>query len=152
MSEKKFRAWRWTLFNYDDAMEEHLQKIHTKSCVSRWIYGHELCPKTGKPHLQGYTRWKTAKDGPAATRWLGCKDIRTFPCTMSDEVNARYCSKEGREMLGNFKAESAKKIKKVDLRTTDEYLNDMWPDDPQVEFMFRTSFGPLEMNADGSER
>lgn len=51
------RAWCFTLNNYTEEEDNALQALE---CVYL-IYGYEVAPETGTPHLQGYVRFKSAK-------------------------------------------------------------------------------------------
>lgn len=51
------RAWCFTLNNYTEEEDNALQAVE---CVYL-IYGYEVAPETGTPHLQGYIRFKSAK-------------------------------------------------------------------------------------------
>lgn len=59
----KHRGWMFTLFNYSDEDEDHLQEIFTDpdNNITGAIYQHEICPSTAKPHLQGYFRFKNPR-------------------------------------------------------------------------------------------
>lgn len=88
----------WTLF---DATPEQTALIQT--CVdlghaSYVVFGHEVCPKTGKKHLQGYTEFVKPMSWPAINKlWnmskgqhVHCSRRRGTPLEASV-----YCKKDG---------------------------------------------------------
>lgn len=56
MSKKKFRNICFTLFNYNDNDIININNLHDKF-ANYIIYGKEICPSTGSPHLQGYIQF-----------------------------------------------------------------------------------------------
>lgn len=81
------RSWCWTFNNYND---EGIQRC--KDVVCRYtIFGKEVAPTTGTPHLQGYTYFKEALNLKAVRAlYPGC-DMTA--CNGSAESNIKYCSK-----------------------------------------------------------
>lgn len=81
-------------------------------------YGEEICPDTGRSHLQGYVMWKNA-------RWhFACRKkfkawFKVCSGTLQDQIN--YCSKDGKyKEWGNVPAQG----KRTDLNTVkDEILS-----------------------------
>lgn len=57
-----------------------------------WIYGKEICPTTGTPHIQGYVEFKK-KCRPIET--LGSREIHWLSCEANRAANVSYCSKDG---------------------------------------------------------
>jgi len=56
----KYRAWTFTVNNYTPEQEQHIQEKVTKQ--ARYvIYGREIAPETGTPHLQGYVYFHNQK-------------------------------------------------------------------------------------------
>lgn len=51
------RDWAWTLNNYDDDDVEMIRQWN----VVYTVFGREVAPETGTPHLQGYTYFATVK-------------------------------------------------------------------------------------------
>lgn len=56
-------------------------------------YGKEICPDTGKQHLQGYIYFKNAKSFSAVRKLLQPRHIETSNASTDD--NVKYCSKDG---------------------------------------------------------
>ncbi len=85
------KTWMFTLFNYTDEDEERLQSLDIIDFI---IYQHEICPKTDRPHLQGYLELKSK------ARLLRCKDLIGIPGIHLDprygslDQAIAYCSKE----------------------------------------------------------
>lgn len=79
----------FTLNNYTDS---DIERLATLPCRFL-IYGKELAPETGTPHLQGYVVFESAKTFSAATKCLpGC---HVSVANGSADDNIRYCSKAG---------------------------------------------------------
>lgn len=89
---QKFRNVAFTLNNYTD---DDINSLKTCEKFSYIIFGKEVCPTTGTPHLQGYCELKSQM------RLSGLKKInnrahwkeRYEHATAED--NAEYCSKSG---------------------------------------------------------
>lgn len=90
--ELRYRFWMFTLFNYEE-VEDEVKRTLRKACkLAQYI--HEICPKTGKPHLQGFFKVKKGE---------GCRFTelkKRFPAwihleaTYADDVaNLDYSSK-----------------------------------------------------------
>lgn len=80
--------WAWTLNNYS---EGDLEVVQAWDCA--WmVYGKEIAPTTGTPHLQGAVIWKKKK------YLTGCKKMhptaRFSPMKGTPEQNLVYCTKE----------------------------------------------------------
>lgn len=117
---KRSRGWCFTFFNYTDDHERLLDDI---DCVYM-IYGHEICPSTGKPHLQGAIYVKNAKTGHAMLKMLGpsFKGIHIEATKGSPTQNQKYCSKEARDV----KERGEKPVcgKRTDVLTVRERLRE----------------------------
>lgn len=74
-------------------------KAFTKETCNYICFGHELCPTTQKPHLQGYIEWSNGTSSLSALKTLlGKSNIK--PCPIRIEpgrecraANTKYCSK-----------------------------------------------------------
>lgn len=87
----KYRAWCFTLNNYNQADEEHIQT--TVKSVSRYIlYGREI-GADGTPHLQGYVYFHNQRQRKAVARMLPRAHLE--PSSGSPSQNYKYCTKEG---------------------------------------------------------
>lgn len=91
--ESPKKNWCFTFNNYPESLLEFNQVLSDVS--NYWIYGKEVCPTTGTPHLQGYiqlkdkVRLKTLKDQVPfpRVRWDGANGTAAH--------NVTYCSKDG---------------------------------------------------------
>lgn len=88
----KYRAWVFTLNNYNDADERHIQE--TIGNLARYIvYGREIAPETNTPHLQGYVYFDSRRQRKGVSR--------LFPRAFLDVANGSaaqnrvYCTKGG---------------------------------------------------------
>lgn len=91
------RHWTWTLSNWtEDELEELKRAYHNYTCVRYIIWGQEIAPTTGTPHLQGYLELRTPK------RLSGVKKLPGFDrahleARRGERDQARtYCMKDGK--------------------------------------------------------
>jgi len=87
----KFRAWCFTLNNYNHQDEQHIQNI-VKGFARYIVYGRELAPETGTPHLQGYVYFHNARQRKAVSRLL--PRARLDVANGSAQQNRDYCTKD----------------------------------------------------------
>lgn len=83
------RGCAWTLYEYDGYLQS-LKQYAEKEC-SYAVWGYEVCPKTNRPHLQGYVHWS----GP---RSLGAFSSKFGNCHVEKPIgtpkqNREYCLK-----------------------------------------------------------
>lgn len=97
------KRWPFTWNNYKENWMA-LMAPGLEGC--KWIVGHEICPSTGTPHLQGYAEF------PVKVRPIGYKgmpkeihwgDKYGKPAKGDRQANITYCVKEGRGYEGNLK-------------------------------------------------
>lgn len=99
VSRTRTRMLRWTLNNYTDEDVTRLQTYAKDKCAYM-VFGYEVAPTTGTPHLQGYHYWENPHVYPNAEfRRLtagpdGKTRIRDFLCNASPKSNRDYCSKD----------------------------------------------------------
>jgi len=87
----KYRAWCFTLNNYSLIDEDHIKNVLTT--LSRYvIYGREIAPTTGTPHLQGYIYFHNQRQHRAVTRMLPRAVVS--PAKGSASQNRKYCTKD----------------------------------------------------------
>lgn len=83
------RTWDFTLNNYTPEEEEHIQQ---SSEYRFCLYGHEIAPTTGTPHLQGMVIFKNAKTRGGVIKVLGprisCRQLYSSVDSLMD-----YCEK-----------------------------------------------------------
>lgn len=85
-------AMTWTLYNYEPYVEALQQ--YAKDHCDYMVYGHEICPTTGRPHLQGYHHYATNRTYPNK-KWRAVTDLekngRDFISSGTPDQNRRYC-------------------------------------------------------------
>jgi hypothetical protein len=86
----KSRTYVFTLNNYNDENEQTIQNIACKYL----IYGREIAPSTGTPHLQGYVKFDNAKYFNA-TKNIFPKETHIEIAKGTLEQNIKYTSKDG---------------------------------------------------------
>ena len=94
--EKRYRKWCFTLNNYSSDEEEKLI-VFFDDKAKKWIFGHEIAPTTGTPHLQGYVEFKSAKTLSSWKKFNPRISLDTAKGTLLQNFN--YCTKED----GNYK-------------------------------------------------
>jgi len=82
-------AFCFTLNNYNDLEIQSLDENEFK--YTYLLYGYEIAPKTGTPHLQGYMQFKFCKRRDTLSRIN--PRIRWAEAKGSDEDNWTYCTK-----------------------------------------------------------
>ncbi|WAK78032.1 replication associated protein [Miresoil virus 429] len=87
---KQFRAHTITFTAYLDKTDEHTVKEALKEdgCIY-YLYGHEICPTSGRPHLQGMASSKKK------TGWVSSRTIMHVERCKSPLNSVEYCKKDG---------------------------------------------------------
>jgi len=80
------------LNNYNSKDEEHIQTV-IKTCARYIVYGREIAPTTGTPHLQGYVYFHNARQHKSVSRLLPRAVVA--PSKGSPTQNYTYCTKDG---------------------------------------------------------
>lgn len=88
----RHRNWCFTINNYDESDEVRLKAL--PDWVEYCVYGKELAPKTGTPHLQGYLELFNASTLKRVKTYVG-KTAHLEAAKGSQESNYKYCTKEG---------------------------------------------------------
>lgn len=84
------RGWCFTLNNYTDADIKRLQEVECQYIV----YGREIAPTTGTPHLQGYIHFSSEKTLRTISKILGGHvHLEKRMGTIKEAID--YCKKEG---------------------------------------------------------
>lgn len=91
----RLRRYLWTLNNYTQEEVEHLLHLGgTLEAPLRFlIWGEEVAPTTGTPHLQGYVEFLTKISDSQCRTLLGARVALTFPVRANSEAQVLYCSK-----------------------------------------------------------
>lgn len=97
-SENRSRRWCFTLNNYTEENELAIQhECQHGRCISYLIYGREVAPETGTPHLQGFFILRTAKSLGGIRRclpqWGWPQGLHLETTRGSVNSNIDYCSK-----------------------------------------------------------
>lgn len=88
---KKYRPWCFTINNWTDDDWERLQQLPVKYAIKYLIYGKEICPTTGTPHLQGYVAFESPILFSSVRKKL--PRARLIPAKGEAKANRVYCSK-----------------------------------------------------------
>lgn len=91
MSDTKKQNYAFTWNNYDENSISFLNEIQCEYLV----YGKEIAPTTGTPHLQGFIKFKNDRSVNAVRKLF--KGASIAPCISSDVNNIAYCTKEDSE-------------------------------------------------------
>lgn len=91
--DSRYRAW---LFTYNNYTKEVMQVIDEQVApdAQYLVYGEEVAPTTGTPHLQGYMYFKSARKGSALKKMIGT-GLSLRKANGTAEQNRKYCTKEG---------------------------------------------------------
>lgn len=92
------KVWSYTFYPkpQDTTTWKHYVnwKIKNQNELRRAVYQHEICPETGRWHLQGYVRWKRGCRLPQCKVWIGLgDDIHLEASGGTDSDNYDYCTK-----------------------------------------------------------
>ena len=101
--------WCSALFDYTFDQVKTLFEPH----VRKAIFAKEVCPKTGRDHLQCY--FDFGKKIRPSEKFRGHK-IHWIACKGTEEQNEKYCMKDGNQVLRIGKFNSDFKIRRSDLR------------------------------------
>ena len=91
------RGYCFTLNNYTTSDISRLSEVINLSrpVVQYIIFGEEIAPTTGTPHLQGFIYFKNAQEHPTARKVISMSaHVESINGTI--DHNTRYCSKDGK--------------------------------------------------------
>lgn len=106
---KEVKKWCFTLHNWTEAELKKLQHTAVSGGHS-YIYGKEICPETGRPHLQCFIKLTTKKSFSAVVKLLDIPRIHVEPCRGTESENIIYCSKDKNFMSNLISDEPLKLI------------------------------------------
>lgn len=87
----KHRGCTWTLYKY----EQYLEKLREWAKEATYaVWGNEICPDTGRPHLQGYIHWSSPRSLGKFSREFG--DCHVEIPRGTPKQNREYCIKDGK--------------------------------------------------------
>jgi len=94
VADTRSKNWPWTLPNFT---EEHVGQLmllaQTDNSINYMIFGREICPSTGTPHLQGFVQFKS-KRSFLVVKCLLPWGTHIEKARESAFVNAQYCKKK----------------------------------------------------------
>lgn len=89
MAAQNPRSRAWCFTSYKDE-----EPVFLPDKMVYIVYGREVCPKTGRKHLQGYVYYKHPRTMKGAIKGIG-GNISVQAAKGSAEANFKYCSKDG---------------------------------------------------------
>lgn len=132
--EEQSRYWLFTSYETLDTMKELLDSVE-------YIIGKEVCPTTGRLHLQGFIRADKRirpleRFGKGKTHWTRMKLKKGWSVRTAIDNNINYCSKEGDVVTKGFETEledneryddyklidELQKLNKITLRQVSEHI------------------------------
>lgn len=90
----RLRAWGFTLNNYTPDEENYIQNEVSKK-AQYIVYGREIAPLTGTPHLQGYVYFTNTRAHHQVRKLLPRCDVRPRHDRSTHENIRDYCKKDG---------------------------------------------------------
>lgn len=132
----------WTFTYYYNELETLDQMEHIlKKIEALYIFGKEICPTTGKKHIQGYIEFKTKIRPIETLKW--CKTIHWEKRKGTRDQNLIYCSKEN-DYNTNFDMSNLPKPLKDPLEGLELYEYQKWildliktpPDDRSIIWLY----------------
>lgn len=90
---KQCRSYCFTWHDYPEDCVERLRSLNYSYCV----YGKEICPSTGRPHLQGYLEFPHSKR--MTTCYKYCPGIKRIEANGSAKANYTYCTKDNKDIF-----------------------------------------------------
>lgn len=97
------RKWVFTYNNYSDVGKQQLlQKLHSyRGC--RYIFGYEIAPTTGTPHLQGYVEFETPRSKYNLIKFKpDGHELYWATARKAKDANISYCTKTADNFESNF--------------------------------------------------
>ncbi len=94
------RAWTFTFFNPTPANYQHLSRL--PNGLKLLVYQSEICPQTGRLHIQGYARTHESVRLAGAILRIGLGvRIKVLRARGGDDANIKYCSKTESRVPGS---------------------------------------------------
>lgn len=78
--------------NYTDEERDKVREVLESAKYG--VFGYEIAPTTGTPHLQGYVHFNSPRY-PSAVKKSISDRLAIFYCDASEEANIKYCKKDG---------------------------------------------------------
>lgn len=115
MSNNSYRRFTWTLNNYTDDEINHIHTLYNTGVISYCIFGKEVAPTTGTPHLQGY--WEMVKKTREKAVHKLLPRAHFEPSRGTAQQNQRYCSEDGNVTEIGSKKKQGKRNDLDEIRT-----------------------------------
>ena len=95
MAQRVDQVSRWCFtFNNYDARHNYKDDFTNNPLIKRAVWGYEVAPQTGTPHLQGYLEFKRSQRLQVCNRIL--PRARWINAVANARTNYEYCIKSGR--------------------------------------------------------
>lgn len=107
----RHRGYVFTLNNYTEDEVTQLLEV-AQLHAQYYMFGKEVAPTTGTPHIQGYIYWKNGKSMTASRKLLPKRVGFHEVCKGSFADNFNYCSKSGDVLTNMGSPEDMEKDKK----------------------------------------
>lgn len=120
------RSRAFTVTSFDaDSHAVSMSRLSQQSVA--WIIGKEICPETGREHLQCYFRFKNQKRFSTMKTALPGAHIESAKA--DDQANYKYCSKEGDFKTNIVPKVSQEELKEMVLKSYDDVKWRPWQKD-----------------------
>lgn len=142
---KKDRSFTMTWFDYPDTVDTLIPGLVGKD--GKWCFQHEVCPETGRPHIQGVVWFKNARTFAQVHKLFPGAHIEKCK---SWKASIEYCSKEwtrgGKEVIENCLPE--KILDPLDRTNLADWMVDVealmaGPVHPRMVYWFWSSEGSI---------
>jgi len=96
LMQRQLIGWCFTLNNYNDIDLAHLRVLGGATRTKYLVFGRELAPDTGTPHLQGFILFEHSHRGSVVQRLL-CRRVQVHiePLNGTPLQATTYCKKDG---------------------------------------------------------
>lgn len=89
------RAYCFTWNNYNDHSIDSLREFYDAGHCDYIVFGKEIAPTTGTPHLQGYMHLKNSKTMSAVHKLISQDGIALIIAKGTANDNFKYCTEDG---------------------------------------------------------
>ena len=118
---QRSRGWCFTVFGYDEEDELAFKRELELSdgLLQFGLYGRELCPDTGRRHLQGYvyTRRKVVRDRLSELLGGHFDGAHWEAAKGSPQANIKYCSKGGDSVTFGDCPNQGRRVDLLDIKS-----------------------------------
>lgn len=94
--QSQSKYWCWTFNNYLDDDVRIIRELGNSDRIDYLVFGNEVAPSTGTPHLQGFTVFKTSVRGSLAQKLISRRvNVHIEKLRSTPEAASTYCKKDG---------------------------------------------------------